>query len=272
MVPMTGNEKRKKKRYARRVRKRQKKRDEQVGEYDDIERVIHPDALFDAFHACEKGVAWKASTQKCHYNLLFEISGSYESLSLRKSIQKGFYCFNLMERGKLRDIASVHISERYVQRSLCDNALAPVCTRSILYSNCASIRGAGLKRSEEVLIKQLRRYYRKHGNNGYIVLFDAKSYFDSIPHENIIADIANLFYDPDIIRLYQEFMGAFDSIHPECQKGRGLGLGSQTSQISGVMAANPVDHFLAEIFSLGYGNGRFMDDSSVIVKDKASAV
>lgn len=272
MVPMTGNEKRKKKRYARRVRKRQKKREKQVGEYDDIGRVIHPDALFDAFHACEKGVAWKASTQKCHYNLLFEISGSYESLSLRKSIQKGFYCFNLMERGKLRDIASVHISERYVQRSLCDNALAPVCTRSILYSNCASIRGAGLKRSEEVLIKQLRRYYRKHGNNGYIVLFDAKSYFNSIPHENIIADIANLFYDPDIIRLYQEFMGAFDSIHPECQKGRGLGLGSQTSQISGVMAANPVDHFLAEIFSLGYGNGRFMDDSSVIVKDKASAV
>ena len=185
MVPMTGNEKRKKKRYARRVRKRQKKREKQVGEYDDIGRVIHPDALFDAFHACEKGVAWKASTQKCHYNLLFEISGSYESLSLRKSIQKGFYCFNLMERGKLRDIASVHISERYVQRSLCDNALAPVCTRSILYSNCASIRGAGLKRSEEVLIKQLRRYYRKHGNNGYIVLFDAKSYFNSIPHENL---------------------------------------------------------------------------------------
>lgn len=104
------------------------------------------------------------------------------------------------------------------------NALAPVCTRSILYSNCASIRGAGLKRSEEVLIRQLRRYYRKHGNNGYIVLFDAKSYFDSIPHENIIADIANLVFDPDIIRLYQEFMGAFDSIHPECQKGRGLGL------------------------------------------------
>ena len=100
MVPMTGNEKRKKKRYARRVRKRQKKREKQVGEYDDIGRVIHPDALFDAFHACEKGVAWKASTQKCHYNLLFEISGSYESLSLRKSIQKGFYCFNLMERGK----------------------------------------------------------------------------------------------------------------------------------------------------------------------------
>lgn len=269
---MTGNEKRKKKRYAKRVRKRQKKREERIGEYDDIERVIHPDALFDAFHACEKGVAWKASTQKCHYNLLFEISGSYESLSLRKSIQKGFYCFNLMERGKLRNIASVHISERYVQRSLCDNALAPVCTRSILYSNCASIQGAGLKRSEEVLVKQLRRYYRKYGNNGYIVLFDVKSYFDSIPHKNIIADIANIFYDPDIIRLYQEFMEAFDSIHPEWQKGRGLGLGSQTSQISGIMAANSVDHFLAEKFSLGYGNSRFVDDSYVIVKDKASAV
>lgn len=267
---MTGNEKRKKKRYAKRVKKRQQKRDIQVGKYDDITGVIHPDALFDAFHACEKGVAWKASTQKCHYNLLFEISDSYEALSLRKSIQKGYYCFDLMERGKKRNISSVHITERFVQRSLCDNALMPVCGRSILYSNCASIQGAGIKRSEQVLVKQLRKYYKKNKNNGYIVLFDAKSYFDSIPHKVIIADMANLFYDPDIIRLYQELTNSFDTIHPAWQKGRGLGLGSQSSQISGVMAANAVDHFVAE-FPLGYGNGRFMDDSEVIVKDKISA-
>lgn len=82
---MTGNEKRKKKRYAKRVKKRQQKRDIQVGKYDDITGVIHPDALFDAFHACEKGVAWKASTQKCHYNLLFEISDSYEAFWMQNA-------------------------------------------------------------------------------------------------------------------------------------------------------------------------------------------
>ena len=39
MVPMTGNEKRKKKRYARRVRKRQKKREKQVKCMDEVKRI-----------------------------------------------------------------------------------------------------------------------------------------------------------------------------------------------------------------------------------------
>lgn len=269
---MTGNELRKQKRYLKRVAKRKRKRRAWIGKYDDIKNVIHPDALYEAFRKCQLGVAWKASTQKCHYNLLFEISGSYESLYFRKDIKKGFVRFTRVERGKPRDITSVHITERYVQRSLCDNALVPVCTKSVTYSNCASIPGAGIARAEYVLLKQLRQFYRQYGTDGYIVFFDISGYFDHIVHNNVIADISNLFEDPDIIRLYTEFTKAFDSIHPKDHQGRGLGLGSQVSQTSGIMAGNAVDHFIAERFPLSKEAPRFMDDSYVIVRDKQDAL
>lgn len=269
---MTGNERRKQKRYLKRVTKRKRKRRAWIGKYDDIKNVIHPDALYEAFRKCQLGVAWKASTQKCHYNLLFEISGSYESLYFRKDIKKGFVRFTRVERGKPRDITSVHITERYVQRSLCDNALVPVCTKSVTYSNCASIPGAGIARAENVLLKQLRQFYRQYGTDGYIVFFDISGYFDHIVHNNVIADISNLFEDPDIIRLYTEFIKAFDSIHPKDHQGRGLGLGSQVSQTSGIMAGNAVDHFIAECFPLSKEAPRFMDDSYVIVRDKQDAL
>lgn len=269
---MTGNERRKQKRYLKRVAKRKQKRQAWIGKYDDIKNVIHPDALYEGFRKCRRGVAWKASTQKCHYNLLFEISGSHESLYFRKDIKKGFVRFKRVERGKPRDITSVHITERYVQRSLCDNALVPVCTKSVTYSNCASIPGAGIARAEYVLLKQLRQFYRQYGTDGYIVFFDISGYFDHIVHNNVIADISNLFEDPDIIRLYTEFTKAFDSIHPKEHQGRGLGLGSQVSQTSGIMAGNAVDHFIAECFPLSKEAPRFMDDSYVIVRDKQDAL
>lgn len=269
---MTGNERRKQKRYLKRVTRRKRKRRAWIGKYDDIKNVIHPDALYEGFRKCQCGVAWKASTQKCHYNLLFEISGSYESLYFRRNIKKGFVRFTRVERGKPRDITSVHITERYVQRSLCDNALVPVCTKSVTYSNCASIPGAGIARAEYVLLKQLRQFYRQYGTDGYIVFFDISGYFDHIVHNNVIADISNLFEDPDIIRLYTEFTKAFDSIHPKDHQGRGLGLGSQVSQTSGIMAGNAVDHFIAERFPLSKEAPRFMDDSYVIVHDKQDAL
>lgn len=269
---MTGNERRKQKRYLKRVAKRKRKRRAWIGKYDDIKYVIHPDALYEAFRKCQRGVAWKASTQKCHYNLLFEISGSYESLYFRKDIKKGFVRFTRVERGKPRDITSVHITERYVQRSICDNALVPICTKSVTYSNCASIPGAGIARAENVLLKQLRQFYRQYGTDGYIVFFDISGYFDHIVHNNVIADISNLFENPDIIRLYTEFIKAFDSIHPKDHQGRGLGLGSQVSQTSGIMAGNAVDHFIAECFPLSKEAPRFMDDSYVIVRDKQDAL
>lgn len=271
---MTSNERRKQKRYEKRVRKRQKKREQAIGTCDDIEGVMHPDRLFDAFHECQKNVNWKASVQSCHYDLLFRITDIENKRRDHKSLRHGFVCFSLVERGKLRYISSVHINERIVQRSLCDNALAPVCFHSILYNNGASVKGAGIRRAEEQMKNTLLSYYRTYGTNeGYIIFFDVKGYFDNIRHDVIERILADHIKDPKIRELFNEFTEAFDEIHDEEHQGKGVGLGSQVSQISGVMALNEKDHYICEMLSdYVFDYARYMDDSKAITRTKEDAL
>lgn len=271
---MTSNEERRFKRYQKRVKKRRKQRDLAVGKNDNFEEAIHPDRLFDSFHECQKDVSWKASVQSCHYDLLFRITDIEECGRSHQNLRHGFVCFPLIERGKLRKISSVHINERIPQRSLCDNVLAPVCFRSITYNNGASVKGAGIRRAEEQLIMALLAYYRKFGTTvGYIVLFDVHGYFDSIQHKNIEDVIANFVWDPDSRKLFNEFTEAFDEIHDDEHQGVGVGLGSQVSQISGVMGLNPIDHYICEMLSEHvFSSGRYMDDSRCITRTKEDAL
>ena len=89
---------------------------------------------------------------------------TYNQLQAGKSKSKGFYEFDIMERGKQRHIRSVVIGERVVQRCLCDYALVPVLTRTFVYRvsitpTACGIAGKGFqlcgyaKESQEVLMK-----------------------------------------------------------------------------------------------------------------------
>lgn len=244
-----------------------------VGRHDSIDEVLHPDRLYDAFMQCQRNVNWKASVQSCHYDLLFRISDIIRKAEKGESLRHGFMCFVIMERGKLRHISSVHINERIVQRSLCDNVLVPICFRSITYNNSASVKGAGIRRSEEQMKEALRKYYRKFGTNeGCIVLTDAEGYFDNIVHSKIENIIAVFVSDEEAQTLFNEFTDAFNEIHDEEHQGKGVGLGSQVSQISGVMMLSGNDHYLCEQLSdKVVFTGRYMDDSACHTRTKEDA-
>ncbi|MBO4738813.1 MAG: hypothetical protein J5606_04545, partial [Bacteroidales bacterium] len=93
-----------------------------------------------------------------------------------KDIRRGFIEFDICERGKMRHIRSVHFSERVVQKSLCTNVLYPVLTNNLITDNGASQKGKGTHFATQRLIKYLHKYYRKYGNDGYVLSLDFKSY------------------------------------------------------------------------------------------------
>ena len=68
----------------------------------------------------------KASTQRYKANALLNVVDTLDLLRSGKFKSKGFYEFDIIERGKERHIKSVHISERVVQRCLCDYSLVPI--------------------------------------------------------------------------------------------------------------------------------------------------
>ncbi|MDR2435239.1 MAG: hypothetical protein LBD47_11840, partial [Treponema sp.] len=112
-------------RFQRRKAAREAKRNDRLMLYDDFSRIIDTDNLYASFNRSKLGVSWKESVQRYEANAMRNISATRRKLIAGESVQSGFKEFTLNERGKTRHIKSVHISERIVQKCLCDYCLNP---------------------------------------------------------------------------------------------------------------------------------------------------
>lgn len=248
---------RKEARYQRRKAAREakcKSFTDELGTFEDIFSFIN---LYNAFHICKKGVRWKASIQAYETNLPVNSYDLYRRLKAGTWKSKGFTKFKLSERGKVRLIQSVHISERCIQRTLCDMYLVPLLSRSLIYDNGASLKGKGMRFAIDRIRKHLRQHQREHGDEGYILLYDFTNYFGNISHEKLYGMIDSKITDDRIRILFHQLIDAFDE---------GLGLGSQVSQICAVYFANRLDHTFKD--KLGICKyARYMDDGYIISHD-----
>jgi len=231
-------------------------------QYDNFYNVANADNLCKAFKKSKKGVSWKESVQRYEANLLTNVLETKEKLLNGEDIRKGFVEFDINERGKTRHIKSVHISERVVQKCFCDEVLLPILTRPLIYDNGASIKGKGVSFALNRLTCHLRRFYRANGfsNSGYALIIDFKSYFDNIAHRELALQISPYLHDKRCRSLLWSFIASFGE--------KGLGLGSEISQICAVFYPNKIDHFIKEKLHIKY-YGRYMDDSYLIHSDKA---
>lgn len=267
-------------RYQRRKAKRLEERKEVLEKYGDYYGVINRNALSRAAKEATKNVNYKASVKRFMQRRLINVGILNRKLIYHKDVRKGFICFNLMERGKRRDIMSVHFSERVPQKSLNQNALIPVLTRSLIYDNGASRKGMGTGHAMSRLVIHLRRHYRHHGNDGYILLIDFKDYFGRIDHE-VAKEIIDKAFDDDGIKWlsylfidsYYQYKAkkmraeGFSEKEIEREAQKGLGLGSEINQTVAISVPNPMDHYIKEILRIP-GFGRYMDDSYLIHESK----
>lgn len=254
------SEERKEIRYQRRKQKRLDTKNRQRKQYDDFDKVFSYEHLSNAYRMCRKNVRWKSSTQRYIANAHLNIYETYTQLHNGTFQSSGFYEFDLFERGKARHIRSVAISERVVQRCLCDFSLVPIMRRTFIYDNGASLQGKGYSFAVKRIDRHIRWHYRHYGNQGYVLLFDFSSYFDSISHEVLERIIRTEYSDERIIQLLLHFIGMFGNV--------GLGLGSQISQVLALAAANQLDHYIKEELGV-HCYGRYMDDGYLIHQDKA---
>jgi retron-type reverse transcriptase len=208
-----------------------------------------------------KGVSWKESVQRYEANAMSNIVETRHRLISGESIQSGFVEFMLSERGKIRHIKSIHISERVVQKCLCDEVLVPILSHSLIYDNSASLKGKGVHWAIRRFILHMTKFYRQHGSNkGYALIIDFSKFFDRIDHDNLYKMIEKQISDEKIINLTKIFISVFGD-------GVSLGLGSQVSQICAIFYPNILDHFIKEKLRVKY-YGRYMDDLYLIHESK----
>lgn len=249
---------RRKRREEKRLAKKQKINEE----HGRLEVVYDFGNLLDAANKAQKNVRWKCSVQRYEASMLRKTYETHVKLLNGEDVRKGFHEFTIMERGKLRDISSVHISERVVQRCLSDNVLVPVLTRTAISTNMACIAGRGTHATIDMIADSLRAHYRRHGREGWILKIDFHDYFGSLNHEYIRRILNEHFTDPEMVEFIMLFVDAFGDV--------GCGLGSQVSQIIDTVYPNKADHYAKEVLQIEYI--RYMDDSYMQFKTKEEAI
>lgn len=253
------SEERREARYRRRVEKRHNAKIRKVGAADNYAKVFSYPHLYRAYKCCRRNVSWKASVQRYITQAPLQVLHTYNQLMAGKYKTPGFYEFDLYERGKHRHIRSTIIGERVVQRCLCDNALVPMLGRTFIYDNGASMDQKGYDFAIRRLCQHLREHYRRHGADGYILLFDFSKFFDNVSHEIVKGILRGQFTDERLLTLTEHFIDAFGDV--------GLGLGSQISQVLALASGNRLDHYVKEVLRIR-GYGRYMDDGYLIHPSK----
>lgn len=252
------SEERREARYQRRVRERQEKRLARSKACGDFEQVFSYDNLYKSGLICCKNVGWKCSTQRYRAGIVGNTAKTHKALLDGTYKSKGFYEFELYDRGKWRHIRSVHISERVVQRTLCDKVVSPLFQSAFIYDNGASIKGKGIDFAMDRLNCHLQRHWRKHGLKGGILVFDFTNYFGNAQHWTVKEELARRVHDGRTRRLADTFLDNFGPV--------GYGLGSQISQQAALMLPNRLDHVIKQELGIE-GYARYMDDGYLIHED-----
>jgi len=130
-----------------------------------------------------------------------------------------------------------------------------------IYDNFACQKGKGTDAARSRLKEFLRRYYREHGQTGYVAQFDIHGYYPTMNH--IITE--KLFRDALPDDIYQMVIRI---LREQYEGGSGYNPGSQLIQIVGITMLDRFDHYCKEQLHARYYI-RYMDYFLIISHDRA---
>ncbi len=228
---------------------------------DEFDKVISFGALYEGLRKSRRNVMWKDSVAG------YSLDALKNTVKLRDDLRDGTYRISNYQRfmvyePKKREIVATRFRDRQFQRSLCDRILYPEMTRGFIRDNCACQIGKGVDFALDRLDAHLHRYYRKHGNTGWVLKCDIHHFFPETPHWTAKAAVRKRVKND---RAYQAAAEIIDSFGGE----RGIGLGSQVSQLVELAVLDDLDHFIKERLRIRHYI-RYMDDFILIHEDRAA--
>ncbi len=276
MIPYSQLKARIERDKARKEAKRQAFRDR----YDCFENVFTYRHYVREIRKCRKNVDFKLSVQNYCAKPFSYMESDCESM--REGTAPGVTSskrITIRERGKERIITPINIRDRVNQRVLCDYALTPMIGRRLIYDNGASMKGKGVSFARKRFNAMLEEAKRLWGDDFYVLTYDIRHFFDSIPHSLCYEELDRTFRDKrirditmQIIEGYQmrDALEAGDTEKTETLKrheGKGVCLGSHVSQLMALCVPNFLDHYLKDERGVRFSI-RYMDDGIILHNDK----
>lgn len=253
--------------------------------------------LYRAYLESKRGSSWKPQVQMYEMDYLAKLVATSNELESHTYYARKGSSFIVNERGKQRNIRSNPFSDRVVRRSLCDECLTPTLRQYLIHDNGASLPGKGISFTRRRFEQHLHEFYRKHGNEGYILLIDFSKYYDNIQHQKLRDKIKKYIKDEEILWLFDKVLENFkidvsylnDELYSKCLDmkfdgdkqsklnpkyltgekfmEKSLAIGDQVSQICSIFFPAEIDNYCKIVRSIRF-YGRYMDDSYIISDDK----
>ena len=202
---------------------------------------------------------WKASRGKrCREDQKrFQAHLDEELSRLRYGLVNGDYPIGDFRRftiydPKEREICAASFGERVLHHALM-NVCEPYFDRWLVYDSYACRKGKG----QIAAVKRAREFASRFA---WFMKCDFRKYFDTIPHANLKAARSCRFKDPHVIAWFFRIVDSYEKV-----TGRGLPIGSLTSQHFANFYLGPLDRFVP-----GTRYVRYMDDFIFWADDKAA--
>ncbi len=165
---------------------------------------------------------------------------------------------------KTRLISAPHFRDRVVHHALC-NIIEPIFDKTFIHDSYASRKGKGT----HAALRRLDKFKRsvscngrlvngaKDGNVviGYALKCDIRHYFASVDHEALMSIIGRKVTDAKALLLISNILLGYDA----AGKGKGMPIGSLTSQLFANIYLNELDYFVKHKLRAKYYI-RYMDD------------
>lgn len=212
-----------------------------------------------ALSKCCRNIRWKDSV------VGYELHAVRNTYRLIDDIKNGRYKISQYQHftiyePKEREIVATRIKDRQFQMALCMAGLYDDITEHFIHDNCACQVGKGTDFALKRVKTHMRRFYKKHGKNGYVLKLDVHHFFPTTRHDVACKAIEKRVGDVRARQAVYDVINSFDG-------DVGIGLGSQISQLVELSVLDDLDHFIKEKLHIKY-YVRYMDDMILIHEDK----
>ncbi len=211
-------------------------------------RISERANLLVAFHRALRGKRDRDEVRRFSQNLerrLCELRAGIET----DSLPLGRYTQFIIHDPKERIITAPCFEERVLHHAIM-NVCEPVFERRLIADTYACRKGKGR-------IAALLRAQQFAGSHTHFLKYDIRHYFDSISHAILKQQLATLFKDTPLLRLFGRIIDGFRSA-----LGKGLPIGSLMSQHFANFHLAALDRFVKETLRIP-GYVRYMDDMAL---------
>ncbi len=216
--------------------------------------VIERGNLLRAFHQAARGKRQKQEVRR----FAEDLDGNLDRLRqevIERRFEIGKFNVFMVYDPKERTIHAARFVERVFHHALM-NLCEPVLERQAVFHSYACRKGKGRLKAIDAAQNAAR-------GRAWHLKLDIRKYFESIPQERLISRLHRLFKDPEILHWLEKILRGH---RPE--EGKGLPIGSLTSQHLANFYLGPLDRFCHEHPAVK-AYCRYMDDFVCWGDDKA---